>query len=46
MGKEAAPLLGFIIGALIVTVGVLGCLSRDGEHNTLIKVPGVEIKRN
>jgi hypothetical protein len=37
---------GFIIGALIVTVGVLGYLYRDSEHNTLIKAPGVEIKRN
>ena len=37
---------GFIIGALLVTVRVLGYLSWDGEHNTLIKAPGVEIKRN
>jgi hypothetical protein len=47
MGKvEGGSMRGFIIGALVVTVGVLGYLYWDGEHNTLIKTPGVEIKRN
>jgi hypothetical protein len=36
----------FIIGALLVTVGVLGYLYWDSEHNTVFKAPGVEIKKN
>ena len=37
---------GFIIGVLVVVVGVLGYLHWDSEHNTLFKAPGVEIKKN
>jgi hypothetical protein len=37
---------GFIIGALVVIVGVLGYLYWDSENNTLFKSPGVEIKKN
>lgn len=37
---------GFIIGALAVAVGVLGYLYWDSEQNTLVKAPGVEIKKN
>ena len=37
---------GFIIGVLVVIVGVLGYLYWDSEHNALFKAPGVEIKRN
>jgi hypothetical protein len=36
----------FIIGALLVAVGVLGYLYWDSEHNTVLKAPGVEIKKN
>ena len=35
-----------IIGALIVAVGVLGYLYWDSQHNTVLKVPGVTIKKN
>jgi len=37
---------GFVIGALVVAVGVLGYMYWDSEHNTLVKAPGVEIKKN
>jgi predicted negative regulator of RcsB-dependent stress response len=37
---------GFVIGALVVSVGVLGYLYWDAEHNTVFKAPGVEIKKN
>jgi hypothetical protein len=43
--KEAI-MRGFIIGALLVAVGVLGFLYWDSEHNTVFKAPGVEIKKN
>jgi len=43
--KEAV-MRGFIIGVLVVVVGVLGYLYWDSEHNTLFKAPGVEIKKN
>ena len=47
MGEvEEASMRGFIIGAMIVIVAVLGYLSWDSEHNTLFKAPGVEIKKN
>ena len=36
----------FVIGALVVAVGVLGFLYWDSEHNTVVKAPGVEIKKN
>ncbi len=36
----------FIIGALIVAAGVLGYLYWDSQHNTIVKAPGVEIKKN
>jgi hypothetical protein len=35
----------FIIGALVVAVGVLGYLYWDSQHNTVFKAPGVEIKK-
>jgi hypothetical protein len=37
---------GFVIGALAVAVAVLGYLYWDSQHNTIVKVPGVEIKKN
>ena len=36
----------FIIGVLVVAVGVLGYLYWDSEHNTIFKAPGVEIKKS
>jgi predicted negative regulator of RcsB-dependent stress response len=42
--QEGSIVRGFIIGVLLVAVGVLGYLYWDAEHNTLIKAPGVEIK--
>jgi len=36
----------FVIGALVVAVGVLGYLYWDSRQNTLVKLPGVEIKKN
>jgi len=41
-----ASMRSFIIGALVVAIGVLGYLHWDSEHNTLFKAPGVEIKMN
>jgi hypothetical protein len=41
-----ASMRSFIIGALVVAIGVLGYLHWDSEHNTLFKAPGVEIKKN
>jgi hypothetical protein len=43
--KEAI-MRGFVIGALVVAIGVLGYLYWDAEHNTVFKAPGVEIKKN
>jgi hypothetical protein len=43
--KEAI-MRSFVIGALIVAVGVLGYLYWDSQHNTVIKAPGVEIKKS
>ena len=37
---------GFIIWSSGHCRGVLGYLHWDSEHNTLFKVPGVEIKKN
>jgi hypothetical protein len=37
---------GFIIGALVVALGVMSYLYWDSEHNTVLKAPGVEIKKN
>jgi hypothetical protein len=36
----------FIIGALVIAVAVLGYLYWDSQHNTVVKLPGVEIKKN
>jgi hypothetical protein len=36
----------FIIGALVVAVAVLGYLYWDSRENTVVKLPGVEIKKN
>ncbi len=36
----------FIIGALVVAVGVLGYLYWDSAHNTIFKAPGVEIRKS
>jgi predicted negative regulator of RcsB-dependent stress response len=36
----------FIIGALVVAVGVLGYLYWDSQQNTVVKLPGAEIKNN
>ena len=35
-----------LIGALVVAVAVLGYLYWDSQHNTVVKLPGVEIKKN
>jgi hypothetical protein len=43
--KEAI-MRSFVIGALVVAVGVLGYLYWDSQQNTLVKLPGVEIKKN
>jgi len=45
-GRRRLPCAVFIIGALVVVIGVLGYLYWDSEHNTLFKAPGVEIKKN
>jgi hypothetical protein len=44
--SKEVTMRGFVIGALVVAVGVLGYMYWDSEHNTLIKAPGVEIKKN
>jgi hypothetical protein len=44
--SKEAVMRGFIIGVLVVVVGVLGYLYWDSEHNTLFRAPGVEIKKN
>lgn len=36
----------FVIGALVIAVGMLGYLYWDSQHNTVFKAPGVEIKKN
>jgi hypothetical protein len=36
----------FLIGVLVVAIAVIGYLYWDSQHNTLVKVPGVEIKKN
>ena len=43
--KEAI-MRSFVIGALVVAVAVLGYLYWDSQQNTLVKLPGVEIKKN
>lgn len=35
-----------VIRALVVAVGVLGYTYWDSEHNTVVKAPGIEIKKN
>ena len=35
-----------LIGALIVGMGVFGYMYWDSQHNTVVKAPGVEIKKN
>jgi hypothetical protein len=35
-----------VIGALIVAVAVLGYLYWDSRNNTIVKAPGIEIKKN
>lgn len=35
-----------IIGALVIGIGVLGYLYWDSHENTVVKIPGVEIKKN
>ena len=44
--QKEVTMRGFVIGALVVAVGVLGYMYWDSEHNTLVKAPGVEIKKN
>jgi predicted negative regulator of RcsB-dependent stress response len=36
----------FIIGALVIVVAVLGYLYWDSQQNTVVKLPGVTIKKN
>ena len=45
IGKETT-MRSFIIGVLVVAVGVLGYLYWDSQHNTVFKAPGVEIKKS
>jgi hypothetical protein len=45
IGKETS-MRSFIIGVLVVAVGVLGYLYWDSQHNTVFKAPGVEIKKS
>ena len=35
-----------VIGALLIGVAVLGYLYWDSQQNTVVKLPGVEIKKN
>jgi len=35
-----------LIGALVVAVAVLGYLYWDSQQNTVVKLPGVTIKKN
>ena len=35
-----------LIGALVIGVAVLGYLYWDSQHNTVLKAPGVTIKKN
>ena len=35
-----------VVGALVIGVAVLGYLYWDSRENTLVKLPGVEIKKN
>jgi hypothetical protein len=35
-----------LIGALIIAVAVLGYLYWDSQNNTIVKAPGVTIKKN
>jgi predicted negative regulator of RcsB-dependent stress response len=35
-----------IIGALAIAVAVMGYLYWDSRQNTVVKLPGVEIKKN
>ena len=35
-----------VIGALLIGVAVRGYLYWDSQHNTVVKLPGVEIKKN
>jgi hypothetical protein len=35
-----------IIGALVVAVGVMGYLFWDSQENTVVKLPGVTVKKN
>jgi Na+/proline symporter len=44
--NQEGAMRGFIIGALVVAVGVLGYLYWDSQHNTVFKAPGVEIKKS
>ena len=46
--QEALAMDGksLLIGALIVGAGILGYLYWDSQHNTVVKLPGVEIKKN
>ena len=36
----------FVIGALVIAVGVLGYMYWDSQHNTVFKAAGVEIKKS
>lgn len=35
----------FIIGVLVIAVGILGYLYWDSQHNTILKAPGIEIRK-
>jgi hypothetical protein len=36
----------FLIGVLVIAVAVVGYLYWDSQHNSLVKLPCVEIKKN
>jgi hypothetical protein len=46
VGEAVMDGRSMLIGILLVTVLVLGYLYWDREHNTVLKAPGVEIRKN
>jgi uncharacterized oligopeptide transporter (OPT) family protein len=42
---KEATMRGFIIGAFVVVVGLMGNMYLDSEENTVLKAPGFEIKK-
>jgi hypothetical protein len=44
--RQGRTMNNFLIGALVIAVAVLGYLYWDSRENTVLKAPGVEIKKN